>query len=289
MTARRPEEESKEPPPLPRPARMSRETTASTAQARDLALYERLISRGIAEADARGSAIDHVTARRLALWLLPRSQQEPEFMRGLITFAHTGAVTHDLRQRLRHHARSPGHPARPHAARLLQYAVARGKDTGRIGDNFGAVCDQIDRADAMLDDLRNRVAASRACPEPARPQRQPPEPIAIAHHDDPSQTVILILDTVTADAAIHAVTGSALDREARIRRTRQASQNFPEGSYGRHNREAVIARETRIAQGLRATEHAYRAAIEPETTPAPELSQILPASDRASDREQELG
>lgn len=287
MTARHPEEESKA--PSPRPGRMSRETTARTAQPRDLALYERLISQGIAEADARGSAIDHVTARRLALWLLPRSQQEPGFMRGLITFAHTGAVTHDLRQRLRHHARSASHPRRPHAARLLQYAVARGKDTGRIGDNFGSVCDQIDRADAMLDDLRERVAASRADPEQGRAHRQPPEPVAIAHHDDTSQTVILILDKLTADAAIHAVTGSALEREARIRRTRQASQNYPEGSYGKDNREAVIARETRITQGLRATERAYRAAIEPDPTPTPELSQTLPGPSRTPDHEPEPG
>jgi hypothetical protein len=41
--------------------------------ARDMAFHERLIRRGIAEAGARGSAIDHVTTRRLSLWLLPRA------------------------------------------------------------------------------------------------------------------------------------------------------------------------------------------------------------------------
>jgi hypothetical protein len=256
---------------------------------RDLALYERLISHGIAEADARGSSIDHVTARRLALWLVPRSQEEPGFMRGLITFARTGAVTHDLRTRLRHHARSPSHPSRPHAARLLQYTVARGNDLGRIGDNFGAVCDQIDRADAMLDDLRERVIESRIHPELTWRQRRPPEPFAMAHYDDTTQTVILVLDSVTADAAIHAITGDAMQREAHVRKVREASENFAEGSYGKDNREAIIARETRIAAGLRGIEHAYRTAFEPDFTPAPELSQILPASNRAPDHEPELG
>ena len=88
-----------------------------------MAFYERLISRGIAEADARGSAIDHVTARRLALWLLPRSQQEPDFMRGLIHFARTGGVTDPLRKALRRQARSPAHPNRP--ASRLAAAVRR--------------------------------------------------------------------------------------------------------------------------------------------------------------------
>ena len=38
----------------------------------DLALYERLIADGIAEADRRRTAVDHVTARRLAIWLAAR-------------------------------------------------------------------------------------------------------------------------------------------------------------------------------------------------------------------------
>ena len=38
----------------------------------DLALYERLIADGIAEADSRGTIINHVTARRLAIWLAAR-------------------------------------------------------------------------------------------------------------------------------------------------------------------------------------------------------------------------
>ena len=44
------------------------------SQLPDLALYERLIGDGIAAADARGSAVDHVTARRLAICLAARPQ-----------------------------------------------------------------------------------------------------------------------------------------------------------------------------------------------------------------------
>lgn len=256
---------------------------------RDLELYGRLISWGIAEADARGSVIDHVTARRMALWLLPRTQDETEFMRGLIRFAQTGAVTHVLKDRLRSHARSAGSPLRPHAARLLQYAIARGADNGPIGQDFGAVCDQIDRADAMLEELRNRVQQGRAAPKSARegidPRRQ--HLIAMARHDPVSHTVSLLLDETSANAAIHAISTQAAEREARTREIQHYSRGLPKDSYGRRNRDTIVARETRITTRLRAIERAYQTALDPETTLAPELSQILPV-DRASEAELEL-
>src|SRR5215469_9455665 len=40
----------------------------------DLPLYERLIGDGIAAADSQGTAVDHLTARRLAIWLAARPQ-----------------------------------------------------------------------------------------------------------------------------------------------------------------------------------------------------------------------
>ena len=45
----------------------------------DLPLYERLIADGIADADSRGTIVDHVTARRLAIWLAagPRPRTSP--------------------------------------------------------------------------------------------------------------------------------------------------------------------------------------------------------------------
>ena len=257
--------------------------------ARDMAFYQRLISRGIAAADARGSAIDHVTARRLALWLLPRSQQEPEFMRGLIHFARTGGITDPLKKTLQHHSRSPSHPSRPHAARLLQYAVARGKDHGRIGDNFGAVCDQIDHADTLLEDLRNRVLENRKHPEQATgdwQERLPLRPAAMARRDDITQAVTFVLDGAVADAAVHAIKINAMARETRIRQVRQQGENLAEGSYGRQNRDAIVARETQIAEGLRAVERAYHHAVEPPL--APELRQIVPYTDMTYDRDLEL-
>ena len=267
---------------------MTTENTPQDTLARDMAFYERLISRGIAEADARGSAIDHVTARRMALWLLPRSQEEPAFMRGLIHFARTGGITRDLKTRLRNHARTPGRLS-PHTARLLQYATARGSDLGRIGDNFGAVCDQIDQADAMLEELHERVMEHRRHPGRAagdRLARPTLQPAAMARRDDVTQAVTFILDGTVADAAVHAITANAMEREARIRQIRRQTETLAEGSYGRQNREAIVARETTIAAGLRAIERACRAAH--EYTPAPQLSQPLPSADRTSDHELEL-
>ena len=217
---------------------------------RDMAFYERLIRRGIAEADARGSAIDHVTARRLAIWLLPRSQDDPDFMRGLVYFARTGGVPDSLRQALRRRARSPAHPCRPQAAWLPQYAVARGKDTGRIGDNFGVACDQMDHADAALEDLQRQ----RGNQEPAAGDWRdaiPLKPVALARRDEVTRAVTFILDATVAEAAVHAITADAMAREARIRQARQQALDLSQGSYGRRNRE-IAAHETTIADGLRA-------------------------------------
>lgn len=268
---------------------MHREIGPEARPQRDLAMYERLISHGIAEADSRGSAIDHVTARRMAIWLLPRSQEEPDFMRGLIRFARTGAITHDLKAQLRHHARSPSHPHRPQSARLLQYAVARGADLGPIGPDFGGTCDQIDRADAMLAELRDRVRDRRVPPGQAIPDTGGQHVIAMARHDPDSRTVSFILDANTANAAIHAISVTAADREARTREIQQYSQNFPEDSYGRRNRETIAAHETRIATRLRAVERAYRTALDADATPAPGLTPLLPSADKTPEREPELG
>jgi hypothetical protein len=230
---------------------------------RNLALYPQLISDGIAAADRCGDAIDHVTARRMSLLLITQAD-DPSFTRGLIRFAQDGAVTTDLKRQLRGYARSPGHPHQPHAARLLQYAVARGTDLGPVHADFASLCDQVDQADEMLADLRARGRQGRA--DPGRPATAAGDQqfIAMARRDPATGTVSLILDEATANLAIHAIAVSAANREAHVREIQQHGERLPENSYGRRNRRSIATRETRITTRLRAVESAYRTALDQE-------------------------
>jgi hypothetical protein len=233
----------------------------------DLSLYERLIGYGIATADERGENVDHVTARRLAIWLAARPQPPP-FARGLVRFVSTGEITPTLKTQLRIHARS-SNASRPQAVRLMEYCTGRGTALQPVGQDFGAACDQIDRADLMLADLRDRARQGHGQPQQAWPETEGPRIIALAGHDPGSQTVSLILDATTANAVIFALAAHADERQAHVREVEKFGQSLPEDSYGRRNREAIATRETRVATRLRAVEHAYRDAIERDSINAP--------------------
>jgi hypothetical protein len=145
-----------------------------------------------------------------------------------------------------------------------------------------------DRADAMLAGLRDRVRQGNAVPEPAWRDAEGQQIIALARRDPKSRTVSLILDATTASITMFAVSAYAGDREAHIREVEQYGQKLPEDSYGTHNRQAIAARETRVAARLRAVERAYRTAIEHDAAVKPEPVRTIQPPNHVAEHEMEL-
>jgi hypothetical protein len=246
-----------------------------------------MIDEGIADADRRGGAIDHITARRIALWLNSRPQL-PALAQALDRFTRTGAVNPALRKQLRDHAYSPSYPHRSQVFRLVQYCASRKATPGPVSPDFAQACDQIDQADAMLADLRDRVKNGIAPPAQAWPETEGPPVIARAERDPRTRTVSLILDETTANIAMHAIAAHAGDCEAHVREVQQFAHGLPDHSYGKRNRHAIAARETRVAQRLRAVERAYQTAAERDAVATADPAIALGGPGQVADREMEL-
>jgi hypothetical protein len=95
--------------------------------------------------------------------------------------------------------------------------------------------------------------------------------------------------TATANTAMFAIAVHADEREAHVREVQRFGQNLPEGSYGPRNRQAIAAREARVASRLRAVEHAYRTANERDAVPSPaDAPRAFRPTEHVADREIEL-
>jgi hypothetical protein len=141
----------------------------------------------------------------------------------------------------------------------------------------------------MLAQFHDRVRHGHVHPQQAWPETDGPRTLALARHDPETQTVSIVLDDTTANIAIFAIAAHADEREAHLREVERSGRSLPEGSYGRRNRQAIVARETRVAARLRAVEQAYRTAIDRDTAAKPkEPTRTLRSPELQADRQIDL-
>ena len=128
----------------------------------------------------------------------------------------------------------------------------------------------------MLAQYRDRIRQGRIQPGQAWPETDGQLILTLARRDPETKTVTFVLDATTANTAMFAIAAHADEREAHVREVERYSRTLPEDSYGRRNRQAIAARETRIAARLRAVEQAYRTAFEHDTAySSPDPSRTL--------------
>ena len=269
----------------PRPARPYR--LPEDGPRPDLPLYERLIDDGIAAADAHGSAVDHLTARRLAIWLAARPQQ-PSFAQGLARFINTGAIQRDLRNQLRLHARSASYADHAQAARLLRYCVDRDADPGPVGASFGAACHQMDRSDLMLAGTRDRTwhgtgrRAEQAEQEIGRPRPWP----TMTRKARPSPSCWTPSPRTSPCTRSPLMPKNAKPTSAKFSST---PRTCPKAPMAAATARPSPTAKPRITTRLRAIRQAYQAAIEHDSeATASEPPGPLLLAERAADRERDL-
>jgi len=141
----------------------------------------------------------------------------------------------------------------------------------------------------MLAGLRERARQGLRPAEQPWPESDGPRAVTLARSDPQGQTVTLVLDAASASIAMFAIAAHADEREAHVREVERFGESLPDGSYGKRNREAIVAREKRVATRLRSVQNAFRMAIDRDAEPSlPPSFRTLRSAEHAADREIEL-
>jgi len=185
-----------------------------------------------------------MSARQLVICRQP-GRKHPSSPKGLVHFLQTGAISQALQTQLRIHARSGNYPDYSQAARLMDYCTGRGVHLGPIGENIGHAYDYLYRADLMLQ--TSISGPGKVSPAPNKRGQIPTDSRSLPRPTDPeNQTIGIVVDAAATNTAIFATSARRRERSPRPR-SRVVRPEPAEGSYGRRNRQAIAADETRVA------------------------------------------